>query len=145
MHEMILTGVVAFVAALAVVIVVKIGPWFWRLTQRLNWRISRWREDRRYAKEQCLNEAVVLTNGENRHRGCVRRGQEIDEREPGTYIPLGPCTVCGVHARSPRDTSKSYRQEVSLMGLADLPSGHGFERLPEPVDRPFQRCLADRV
>ena len=109
MHEMILTGVVAFVAALAVVIVVKIGPWFWRVTQRLNWRISRWREDRRYAKEQCLNEAVVLTNGENRHRGCVRRGQEIDEREPGTYIPLGPCTVCGVHARSPRDTSKSYR------------------------------------
>ena len=109
MRELILTGVVAFVAGLAVVIAAKGGPWFWRVTQRQAWRINRWREDRRYAKEQCLNEAVVLTNGDNRHRGCVRRGEGIDEREPGTYIPLGPCTVCEAHASNPRDKSKSYR------------------------------------
>ena len=110
MHEIILTGVVVtFAGGLAVASVGKIWPGFWRVTQRLNWRISRWREDRRYAKEQCLDEAVVLTNGENRHRGCVRRGEEIDEREPGTYIPLGPCTVCEAHASGPRDASKSYR------------------------------------
>ena len=99
----------SILAGVVVLILAGIGRLIWCWTPRLNWRISRWLEHRRYAKEQCLNEAVVLTNAENRHRGCVRRGQEIDEREPGTYIPLGPCTVCGVHASSPRDTSKSYR------------------------------------
>ena len=106
MPDTILAGVVVLILA-------GIGRLIWCWTPRLNRRISRWREHRRYAKEQWLNEAVVLTNDEtndeNRHRGCVRRGQEIDEREPGISIPLGLCTVCGVHASFPRDASKSYR------------------------------------
>ena len=96
-------------AGVVVLILAGIGRLIWCWTTRLNRWISRWRRHRRYAKEQWLNEAVVLTNDENRHRGCVRRGQEIDEREPGISIPLGPCTVCGVHASFPRDASKSYR------------------------------------
>ena len=92
MLEAISGGVVGAVVG---ALLVGIGPSIWRVVLKLMWRTSRWWGDNRYAKETRLNEVVVLTNGENRHRGCVRRGEKIDEREPGTYIPLGRCIVCG--------------------------------------------------
>ena len=81
----------------------------WRTALGLMWRISRWWGNKRHAREVRQDESVVLANGENRHRGCVRRGEEIDEQKSRIHIPLGPCTVCGAHPRSPRKKSGSLR------------------------------------
>ena len=106
MLEEILTTILAGVAVL---ILWGIRRPIWRMILKLIWRIRRWWANNRHANQVRLNEAVVLTNGEIRHRDCVRRGEEIDEREQGTYMPLGPCTVCGAHGRSPRNKPGSYR------------------------------------
>lgn len=107
--ETVLTTVLAGVVVL---LVAKIGQLVWRVAPRLKWRFSRWWENKRHAREVRRNESVVLANGENRHRGCVRRGEEIDEQKSRTHVPLGRCTVCGAHPRSPRNKSGASKTRI---------------------------------
>ena len=91
--------VVVIVGAISVAILRAFSRPIWRLVQRVIWQIGRWGSNKRHVREMRLNEAVVLKNGENRHRRCVDRDEEIDDREPGTYIPLGSCSRCGESVR----------------------------------------------
>ena len=96
-------------AGVLVLLVAKIGQLIWRIAPRLKRKLSRWWGNKRHAKEVRQDESVILTNDENRHRGCVRRGEEIDEQQSQNHNPLGLCTVCGALPRSPRNKSRSLR------------------------------------
>ena len=100
---------VGFVLTVVAAILVKVLFSVWPMILRMIGRMHRRWKDHRSEKERHLNEAVVLTNCDNRHRGCVRRGEKIDEEKSKNYVPLGPCTVCGVHPSYPRDKNKSVR------------------------------------
>lgn len=58
-------------------------------------RTKAWWLGVRFRRQQRRDEGGRLTTGENRHRRCVHRDDEIVARKPGqTYYALGPCTAC---------------------------------------------------